>query len=160
MLRYCVFLADAVSEVFTPKYWLWMAHTLPRYPNRYYSARYPIFYSENLRRLGYVDYIHIAALDWQGVEDVRRLQSLGGVKVIGEIDVVPTPKRLQWTFQQCDKFGTNGVFIGVIEHLTKEGKLTPIGELCRQLTTDFIDGPRQMKGGIRTIENKKVIAEY
>jgi len=137
MLRYCVFLADSVKRVFAPKYWLWMTHTLPGYPGRFYSARYALFYAENLRRLGYLDYAQIAALDWQGVEDVQYLQSLGGVKVIGEIDVCPTEERLKWTFDQCKKFGTDGVYIGVMEPLSSGGKLTALGKLCQQLIRDF-----------------------
>jgi hypothetical protein len=137
MLNYCVYLADSVKSVFTPKYWLWMTHTLPNYPNRFYSARYALFYAENLRRLGYIDYAQIAALDWQSVEDVRYLQSLAGLKVIGEVDVQPTEERLKWTFEQCRKFRTDGVFIGVIENLSSEGKLTALGESGRQLIMDF-----------------------
>jgi len=145
MLRYCVFLADSVKEVFTPKYWLWMTHTLPRYPERFNSARYAIFYAENLRRLGYIDYAQIAALDWQGVEDVQYLQSLAGLKVIGEIDVQPTEERLKWTFEQCKKFGTDGVFIGVLEPLSSEGRLTALGKTGQQLIRGFTSGVSEGK---------------
>ena len=137
MLNYSVFLADSVNRVFTPRYWLWMTHTLPGNPGRFYSARYALFYTENLRRLGYIDYAHIAALDWQGPEDVEYLKNLSGVKVIGEIDIVPTEDRMKWTFDQCEKFGTDGVFIGIRENLSADGKLTELGKFCQQRIRQF-----------------------
>jgi len=118
-------------------YWLWMVHSLPCYPNRFNSARYPLFYTENLRRLGYMDYAQTAVLDWQGVEDVQYMQNLGGAKVIGEVDVIPTEERLEWTFDQCKKFGTDGMFIGILEQLSSEGKLTDIGKACQQRIQKF-----------------------
>ncbi|MDY7010437.1 MAG: beta-galactosidase [Planctomycetota bacterium] len=141
MLRYCVFLADSVRKVFTPKYWLWMVHSVGSYPHRFYSARYPLFYTENMRRLGCLDYAQIAALDWQGIEDVQYLQR-SGARVIGEIDIRPEPDRLKWTFDQCRKFAMDGVFIGVLEIHSAKGELTPIGRLCRQLIRDFKASPR------------------
>jgi hypothetical protein len=137
MLRFCVFLADSVHEVFTPEYWLWMTHTIPDYPKRFYSARYPLFYAENLRRLGYLDYAQIAALDWHGIEDIKYLQDMGGLKVIGEIDVAPTKERLEWTFSQCQKYGMDGVYIGVMENLSNNGELSELGKQCNELIRNF-----------------------
>ncbi|MBM82612.1 MAG: hypothetical protein CMJ78_18775 [Planctomycetaceae bacterium] len=64
MLRHCVFLADAVLEVHKPDYWLWMTHSVASYPQRHNAARYPIFYAENLRRLGLIDYAQTVPM-WQ-----------------------------------------------------------------------------------------------
>jgi len=136
MLRYCVFLADSVRRSFTPEYWLWMTHTIGAYPQRFYAARYPLFYAENMRRLGCLDYAQLAALDWQTPEDVDYLRRRG-VRVIGEVDVAPTPERLEWTFGQCRKFGTDGVFIGVLEIHSEDGQLTSVGKLCRKLIQNF-----------------------
>lgn len=136
MLRWCVQLADAVREVATPKHWLWLTHTLPDYPNRYHSARYAGFYIENLQRLGVADMVHIAALDWQGVQDVAHFRSLG-VRVIGEIDVQPTVDRQRWTFDQSRKFGCDGVYLGTLENLSDGQKLSPVGEACAKLTREY-----------------------
>jgi len=138
MLRRCVVLADAVEAVFKPKYWLWMPHSIGNARQRFFSARYPAYYTENLRRLGCADYVHAAALEWQTPEDVRQLRATG-VRTIAEIDVTPTPERLAWTFQQAERFGCDGVFLGVVEGLV-EGRppvLTSSGHLARALTAEF-----------------------
>ncbi len=132
MLRQCVRMADAVRKVFHPKYWLWLLHSLPTYPGRFYAARYPLFYAENLRRLGLADIAHIPGLNWQAPQDIRYSESLG-IRTICEIDVVPTIPRLKWTFSQAEKFGFDGVFIGMAEQLSNNKALTPIGQLCRNL---------------------------
>lgn len=132
MLRQCVMMADAVQEVFTPPYWLWMAHSIGNTPQRFYSARFPHFYLENLRRLGYADMAHIAGLEWQMPEDIQVLRQ-SGLHTICEIDIQPTPERLKWTFGQAQKFGFDGVFVGVAEPLSAGGTLTSLGELCRDL---------------------------
>ncbi|HOM27767.1 MAG TPA: beta-galactosidase [bacterium] len=142
MLKWCVKLADAVKEVFTPSYWLWLPHTHPDYPGRFFSGRYPIFYIENLKKLDIVDYVHIPALDWQSIDDVNLIKKMG-VKVIGEVDVVPSPARLEWTFNQSLKYGFDGVYIGIIENICRDGKLTEAGEICRKL----IDVFKSKKGG-------------
>jgi len=140
LLRYSVFLADAVREVFIPKYWLWMTHSVPDYPQRMRAARYPLFYAENLQRLGCLDYAQIPALDWQSIEDVQYLQQIP-VRVIGEIDVKPTIERLDWTFQQARKYGMDGVFIGVMETHSTNGQPTLIGERCSKLIRGFQASP-------------------
>ncbi len=132
MLRQCVRMADAVRKVFRPQYWLWLLHSLPSYPMRFYAARYPLFYAENLRRLGLADIAHIPGLNWQTPQDIHYAESLG-IRTICEIDVVPTMPRLKWTFSQAEKFGFNGVFIGIAEQLSDNKTLTPIGRLCRNL---------------------------
>lgn len=136
MLRWCVNLADAVREVFNPPYWLWLPHTYPDYPGRFFSARYPIFYIENFKKLNIVDYVHIPALDWQSIEDVHLIKQLG-VKVIGEVDVVPTPSKLEWTFNQSLKYDFDGVYIGTVENICRDGKLTCTGEVCKKLIDIF-----------------------
>jgi hypothetical protein len=136
MLEYYVFLGKAVKSVFEPNYWWCMPHTYPNYPGRFYSARYPLFYAENMARLGMLDYAQIAVLDWQHREDVDYLQNLG-LKVIGEKDVQPTADSLTWTFAQAKKYGTDGVFIGILEPLSSSGQLTSLGLLCQQLIHDF-----------------------
>jgi hypothetical protein len=142
MVEYYVYLSKAVKEVVTPPYWKCMPHSLPTYPMRFYSARYPIFYAENLHRLGIFDYAQISALDWQHKEDVEYIQSLG-VKVIGEVDVSPTLYKLDYCFRQSQKFGMDGAFVGVMELLfsgTTSPTLTPTGVLCNQLISEFNSG--------------------
>ncbi|MHB0998274.1 MAG: beta-galactosidase [Armatimonadota bacterium] len=136
MLKWCVQLAQAVKEEYTPKYWYWLSHTIDTYPMRYYSARYPYFYADNLRRLGVMDYTNLVALDWQGVQDVDYIKTLG-VRPLGEIDVIPTVERLKLTFEISKKYGYDGVYVGILENLSSEGKLTPVGELCRELIEDY-----------------------
>ena len=136
MLRWCVQLADAVREVFVPKYWNWMPHALPAYPGRYFSARYPIYYVDNLRRLGLIDIAHLPAIDWQGIEDMKYLKTLG-VRVIGELDVVPTPDRLRVTFDNSRKYGYDGVYLGVLPNLLTNGKPTPTGKVCSELMKNY-----------------------
>lgn len=134
-LRYCIFLADAVLKVHEPDYWLWMTHSNPGYPLRHNSARYPIFYAENMRRLGILDYAQVAA-SWQHPEDVQLMQSMG-IRVVGEIDVLPTVERLQEVFADSTKMGMDGVFVGVLEPHSENGKLTPLGEECQRLIRSF-----------------------
>lgn len=138
MLRRCALMADAVSSVFEPTYWLWMPHSIGNARQRFFSARYPEYYADNLRRLGCADFVHIAALDWQTVEDVRHLQQTG-VRALAEIDIEPSPDRLAWTFKQAQSFGCDGVFIGLVKGLIDEGSggLTKQGELTRSLTDDY-----------------------
>jgi len=136
MLQYSVYLADAVREVHTPKYWLWLVHSVGVYPQRYYSARYPLFYFEGFQRLGLCDYAQVAALDWQSVGDIDYMQKMGAT-VIGEIDVIPSPKRLEWTFAQVRKFHMDGVYIGILDQHSAGGELADIGVLCRGLIRDF-----------------------
>jgi hypothetical protein len=76
MLKKSVFLADTVREVFTPESFLWLPHSIGGYPQRFYTARYPLFYVEQLTRLGIMDYAHIPALNWQEPEDVDVLNRL------------------------------------------------------------------------------------
>jgi len=140
MLENYIFMANAVKEVFTPDYWLCMVHTIPSYPMRFYSARYSLFYAENMARLGTLDYAQIAALDWQHKEDVNYLQSKG-LTVIGEKDIVPTEESLIWTFNQAKKYGMDGVFVGIMEPLSSGGQLTSLGIRCQQLIQDFINPP-------------------
>ncbi|MDP7132562.1 MAG: hypothetical protein QF437_18850 [Planctomycetota bacterium] len=132
MLKYCAIQADAVREVFTPRYWLWLPHSLPSYPKRFFAGRYPLFYTENLRRLGCMDYAHLSALDWHAREDVAHIQR-NNVRVLGEIDVRPTRQRLEWTFEQSRKYKMDGVFIGVLEILSKDGVFTPLGKTNQKL---------------------------
>lgn len=138
LLRRCAALADAVEAVFRPKYWLWLPHSIGNARPRFFSARYPAYYVENLRRLGCGDYMQIAALDWQTPEDIRQLRAVG-VRTIAEVDVRPSAERLQWTFQQADRFGCDGVFLGVVEGLvdSESGLLTAQGRLARTLTDQF-----------------------
>ena len=136
MLKYCVFQADAVREVFTPRYWLWLPHSLPSYPKRFFAGRYPLFYAENLNRLGCMDYGHLSALDWHARADVAHIQQ-NNVRVLGEIDVRPTQQRLEWTFEQSKKYKMDGVFIGVLEIHSKDGAFTPLGELSRKLIRNW-----------------------
>ncbi len=136
MLEYYVFMADAVKEVFEPQYWMAMPHTLPSYPMRFYSARYPLFYSENLRRLGILDYAQIAALDWQHEEDVAYLQS-AGLKVIGEIDVQPSLYSLDNVARQAKKYGMDGFYMGVLEPMFDGVILSPLGKLANELVAQY-----------------------
>lgn len=136
MLRWCVALADVVGREYQPRHWLWLTHSLGTYPKRFYAARYPLFYTENLRRLGLIDYAQLSVLDWQGVEDVQLMRRMG-VRVIGETDIVPSDERLRHLFAQCEKFRTDGVFLGILEHFSEDGRLTPKGELCRSLIEAF-----------------------
>jgi len=139
MFKWCVKLADFIREVYNPPFWLWLPHSVPNYPARFYSARFPLFYVENLKKLGIADYVHIPALDWQSVQDVNFIKNLG-VKTIGEVDVIPTKKRLIWTFEQSLKYKFDGIFIGTIENICSEGNLTPIGETCKKLIEKFRKG--------------------
>jgi len=75
---------------------------------------------------------------------VAAIQKLG-VRTIGEIDVVPTPDRLKWTFEQCRKYGFDGVYIGVVENIFKEGKPTAAGELCGGLIKEYTTLKRRVK---------------
>ncbi|MFN4227280.1 MAG: beta-galactosidase [Candidatus Ratteibacteria bacterium] len=137
MFKWCVQLAEAVKIVYEPEYWLWLAHSVPTYPQRFYSARYPIFYIENLKKLGLIDYTHLPALDWQSTEDIELIKKLG-VKIIGEVDVAPSPEKMKWTFEQSKKFGFDGVYIGIMENLfTDENKLSPAGEQCKKLISNW-----------------------
>jgi len=136
MLEWCVYLAQAVQDVFVPRCWVWLPHSQAHYPGRFYSARYPLYYVAHLKGLDLVDYVHIPALDWQTVEDVQYIKDLG-VSTIGEVDVVPTAERLAWTFRQSAKYGFDGVYIGVLENCMKNGKPTPVGELCGELIREY-----------------------
>lgn len=136
MLKWCVQLSDAVKEVFSPKYWLWLPHGYPDYPGRFYSSRYPLFYAENLKRLGLMDYAHIAALDWQSIQDVENIKKLD-IVTIGEVDVEPTEERLQWTFEQSTRFNFDGVYIGIMENLSQNGDLTSVGNLAKEQIAEF-----------------------
>jgi len=158
MLEYYIFLADAVRQVFTPDYWLAMVHTLPSYPMRFYSARYALFYAENMARLGTLDYSQIAALDWQHEEDVDYLQSVG-LKVIGEQNILHTEESLAYTFSQAEKYGMNGVFVGVIELLSSGGQLTSLGQLAQQLIQDF-SPPNPPPGDEVIIEDFEDVSDW
>lgn len=137
MLRYCVEMADAVRTVWEPDYWLWMTHTVGPPDRRYYSARYPLFYIEQLQRLGLMDYAHIAVLGWQTRADVDLMRSLGA-RIIGETDVVMRLDRLLWTFDQSEHFGTDGVFIGAAEALaTPAGEITDVGQASVERISAF-----------------------
>lgn len=138
MLRRCVTLADAVEDVFRPNFWLWLPHAIGNARQRFFSARYPAYYVENLRRLGCGDYMHVAVLDWQTPEDVRQLRGYGA-RIIGEVDVAPSRERIDWTFRQAVRFGCDGVFLGVVERLADEQTetLTATGRLVRELTETF-----------------------
>jgi hypothetical protein len=136
MLRYCVEMADVVRSVFQPEYWLWMPHTIRSYPMRFYAARYPLFYCENLQRLGLMHYAHLAVLDWQSHQDIQAIRRTG-TRVVGEIDVAQKLDRMLWTFDQCEKYGTDGMFIGVTEVLSEDGELTDIGQACKKRIADF-----------------------
>ena len=138
LLRRCVVLAAAVADVFEPRYWLWMPHSVGNSKQRFFSARYPAYYAENLRRLGCADYVHLAAVDWQTPADVRHLQTFG-VRAIAEVDVRPTPERLRWTFEQAQRLGCDGVFLGVMEGLVEGDppSLTENGRLAQNLSDTF-----------------------
>lgn len=133
MLRECIMMADAVQTVFTPPYFSWMTHTIGNPQQRFYSARYPLFYIEQLRRLNLLHIARYAALDWQSPEDVVQARSFGAC-VIGEADVTPTLDRMIWTFGQARKFHFDGLFVGVAEPLSSAGALTPLGlEVQKQI---------------------------
>jgi hypothetical protein len=136
MLEYYVFLAESVREVFEPDYWIAMPHTLPSYPMRFYSARYPVFYGESLRRLGLLDYAQIAALDWQHKEDVEYMQSMG-LKVIGEIDVQPSLYSIDNVARQSKKYGMDGFYMGILEPMIEGTSLTPLGQLAASLINEY-----------------------
>ena len=60
-----------------------------------------------------------------------------GIKVIGELDIVPTPSRLDVVFDESLKMGMDGVFVGVLEpHSDKDG-LTPLGKHCHKRISRF-----------------------
>jgi hypothetical protein len=99
-----------------------------------------LFYAENLRRLGCLDYAQTAALDWQTREDIEHLEALG-LRVVGEVDVRPTPDRLQWTSGQGRKFGMDGVYVGVLEPLSSAGTPTDFGTLCADLIKGYRPAP-------------------
>lgn len=136
MLKKSVFLADTVLEVYTPEGFLWLPHSIGTYPQRYYSGRYPLFYVEQLTRLGIMDYAHITALNWQEPEDVEMLNSFG-VTTIGEVDVVPSLTRLNWTFDQSKRYELQGVYIGAGDVFTEEDpaggfKLNSLGQAAKE----------------------------
>jgi hypothetical protein len=79
-----------------------------------------------------MDYAHLSALDWHAREDVAHIQR-NNVRVLGEIDVRPTRQRLEWTFEQSRKYKMDGVFIGVLEILSKDGVFTPLGKTNQKL---------------------------
>lgn len=132
MLEYCVFLADSATEVYTPDYWLWMTHSASSRSQRFFGARYPHFYIENMLRSGCLDYTHVCSLDWQKQEDITMMQNLGA-KIIGEIDIVPTKDRMELAFSQSEKFGMDGTFIGTINNLSTNGVLNDIGQTTKLL---------------------------
>ena len=138
MLLWCVELAEVVQSFAPGQEYLWLTHSYDTYPLRFNSARYPYFYIENLKKLGLIHYANIAALDWQSVEDMEHLTRLG-VNLIAEIDVVPTPERLAWTFAQAKKYLCNGVYVGVLDNLSQDSTLTEVGRLCAELIRDFRD---------------------
>lgn len=136
MLKWCVQLASAVKEVYEPQYWLFLTHTAAGYPQRYFAGRYPHYYVENLRRLGVLDIANISALDWHGVEDITYIKSFG-VCPVAEIDVRPTPERLQWTFEQALTYGFTGVYIGILENLSVGTELSAVGKMCETLILEY-----------------------
>jgi len=138
MLLWCVELAEVVQSFAPGREYLWLTHSYDTYPLRFNSARYPYFYIENLKKLGLIHYANIAASDWQSVEDMEHLTRLG-VNLIAEIDVVPTPERLAWTFSQAKKYLCNGVYVGVLDNLSQDSTLTEVGRLCAELIRDFRD---------------------
>jgi len=140
MLRYCARLAASVRAEYEPPEWLWMTHTIGSYPQRFFSARYPLFYALHLKQAGCLTMAQIAALDWQSREDVQFLREQG-IPVIGEIDVVPSPDSLRRLFDQCRKFGTDGAYIGILEQHSERGELTPIGRLCQELIRAYRPPP-------------------
>ncbi|MBM82611.1 MAG: hypothetical protein CMJ78_18770 [Planctomycetaceae bacterium] len=64
------------------------------------------------------------------------MQSMG-IKVIGELDIVPTTERLGLVFEESSKMGMDGVFIGVLEKHSDKNGLTPLGKACRKRVAQF-----------------------
>ncbi|MCL5408767.1 MAG: hypothetical protein M1135_01915 [Candidatus Omnitrophica bacterium] len=137
MLKWCVRLADDVRIVYKPKYWLWLTHSVPSYPWRFHSARDPLFYGENLARLGIINYAHLVS-GWQTKDDIGYVKKLEIIP-IAEMDVVPTISVQKATFKEAQKQGFDGVFIGVMEvevNPLKE-KPTKLGKITEQLIKKF-----------------------
>lgn len=143
MLKWCCELASYVKEVFYPKYFLWLPHTIDGYPKRFYSARFPHFYIWYLKKFNIIHFAHISALDWHTQQDIKIIKPLK-IITIGEIDVIPTFERLEWTFQQTKKYGFDGVYIGVAENLFENSELNVVGKKCKILIEEF-----KKEGGVK-----------
>ncbi|MCM8806590.1 MAG: hypothetical protein NC926_01335 [Candidatus Omnitrophica bacterium] len=139
MLKWCYEITSYVKEVFSPKYFLWLPHTVDSYPQRFYSARFPHFYIWYLKKFGIIHFAHISALDWHTQEDIKIIKPLK-ITIIGEVDVIPTVERLEWTFQQSKKYELEGVYIGVAENLFENNQLNKVGEKCKVLIEEFKKG--------------------
>lgn len=139
MLRQCVALAEPVMRRLPDVRLLWMTHTVGTYPMRYYSARYPIYYSENLGALGLIHYAQLATVTgWQEPDDVAAIRAMGLVTV-GEIDIpIRTVERAIETFENANRYGFDGVFIGAIEPLVTREGFTEIGEAVRAAVEEFL----------------------
>lgn len=135
LLKYTVRLVDDVKSVFTPKYWLYLLHSVPSYPTRFYSARDPLFYGKNLARLGVINYAHLV-LDWQTKNDVEYIKKLGIIPIC-EWDVNPPISVQKNTFKIAKELGYDGVFIGIMESEVANEKPTKLGRITMKLIKQF-----------------------
>lgn len=142
LLNAAVEFSQAAETKCDPRIWLWLSHFI-RYPERYYAARFPIFYMRHLRSIGCADAVIVSVVpEWQSRGEITALKELG-MRVIGEMDMWPTPEQQREQARLAWDLGCDGFFVGVLENLfTEDGKLTPVGLETEQIIKDWLAGRR------------------
>ncbi len=133
-------LSNVVLEYFKPRIWYWMSHFI-KYPERYYAARFPLYYMRKLRALNRADAVQISVVPgWQSREEVEKLKEMG-LAVIGEIYITPTPQEQREHARLAWELGCDGFFVGTLENLFDEkGALTPTGKETEEIIKEWKNG--------------------
>jgi len=134
-------MAGEAAKVWKPKVWLWLSHGIDK-GHRFDTARYPVFYMEQLKKAGYATHVITDVLPHWGASDVPKLKALG-LTVIGEWLIIPTAPQQRQQARLAWDAGCDGFFVGVLENLFHpDGTPTEVG----RETADII---RQWKAGHR-----------
>ena len=126
ILRTALILGEVVKEKFSPRIWVWLTHNI-KFPERYFAARYPVFYMKNLKKLG-GERVAITSVvpGWQTKDDIEKLKKYA--TVIGEWYIIPTPAQQREQAKLAQKLGCDGFFVGVLENLFEaDGTPTSVG---------------------------------
>ena len=133
-------LSDVVLEYFKPRIWYWMSHFI-KFPERYYAARFPLYYMRKLKGLGRADAVQVSVVPgWQNKEEVESLKRMG-LTVIGEIYITPSPQEQREHARLAWELGCNGFFVGTLENLFDDkGNPTPTGSETEKLIKEWKEG--------------------
>lgn len=131
----------AVRKKMSPDIWIWLTHFIREgRGERFYSARYPVYYMSQLKQPRQTVAIVSAVPGWQTKEDVNRLNALD-VVTIGEIRITPSPAEAREAAAGAFRLGCDGFFVGVLENLIqKNGTPTAAGRETKNIIGEWRAG--------------------